>query len=283
MSSASKLRSRLSDIAERVSALVRSTPVEQVNTGAIIYVGPRFHFGQLSAEQQRAQLEIKRDYDRWIERVRVLFVGAPDKLKRQLQKIDDACSLWVEQKANWVVRPDPDHNVHKAEADFAAAADILDVLGPHDARTFVVPDTNSLLQNPDPTVYRSVVGTDTFTFVLMPTVLRELDELKILHRNPDVREKAQKTITRIKGWRGQGALFDGVTVDRTITVQAIPQEPNVASTLSWLDPSSADDRILASVLHLEAKVPTSRIMLVTGDINLMNKADAAQIETGELP
>lgn len=256
--------------------------MQQMSTGAVVYVGPRFFFGQLSTEQQRTQLDIKREYDRWIERVRVLFSGAPEKLKRQLDKIDRACSLWIEQKGNWAIRPDPDHNVRKAKDDFAAAADLLDVLGADDVRSFVVPDTNSLLQNADPTAYRSVVGNDSFTFVLMPTVLRELDELKILHRNPDVREKAQKAITRIKGWRGQGALFDGVTVDRSITVKAIAQEPNVASTLSWLDPSSPDDRIIASVLHLEARVPTARIVLFTGDINLMNKADAAQIETEEL-
>ena len=98
-----------------------------------------------------------------------------------------------------------------------------------------------------------------------------------------MREKARKVIGRIKGWRKQGALVDGVTVDKSIKVKAASREPDLKKTLSWLDPSNNDDRIIASVLTLQSESPSAQVILVSGDINLLNKADVAMIETAELP
>ena len=55
----------------------------------------------------------------------------------------------------------------------------------------------------------------------------------------------------------------------------------MANTISWLDPGSQDDRIIASVLFLQTRHPNSSVVLITGDINLQNKADAAFIEVEE--
>ena len=54
------------------------------------------------------------------------------------------------------------------------------------------------------------------------------------------------------------------------------------STLKWLDEDNCDDRIIASVLEVQSSNPTARVVLVTGDINLLNKADVARIESAEL-
>lgn len=262
---------------------MRGLHVATFESGAVIYVGPQHYFTDLTPEQMNVQLGLKRDYDRWIERVRLLLSSAPKRLEADIKKADDACRRWIELSSNWSIRPNPNHNVQHLRGDFAGAAELLNILGPDDGRIFVVPDTNSLLASANPTIYRMPAGRDEFFFVLTPTVLRELDELKVLHRNPDVREKAQKAVTRIKGWRNQGNLLNGVVVDRTITVTAIAEEPQMQATLSWLDPTNADDRIIASVLLIEAKFPASQVLLVTGDINLQNKADAAQVSTAELP
>jgi hypothetical protein len=96
----------------------------------------------------------------------------------------------------------------------------------------LVPNTNSLLAASDPIEHRKVSGENSFVFMILPTVLGELDRLKVEHRNPDVREKAKKVITWIKGWRNQGPLAKGVTVDKTITVKALHTEPNMKATLS---------------------------------------------------
>ena len=151
-----------------------------------------------------------------------------------------------------------------------------------DGETLLIPDTNSLLMSCDPVAYRKVAMKDAFTFLLLPSVLGELDNLKYLHRNQDVRDKAKKAIKRIKGWRNQGSLTEGVVVDKTIVVKALHKEPDMDNTLSWLDSNVQDDRIVASVLTAQAENTSSVIYLVTGDINLQNKADAAFISTLEI-
>ena len=53
-------------------------------------------------------------------------------------------------------------------------------------------------------------------------------------------------------------------------------------SLSWLDPNVMDDRIIASALQIQVEHPAANILLVTGDINLQNKADVALIHRKEL-
>jgi len=43
-----------------------------------------------------------------------------------------------------------------------------------------------------------------------------------------------------------------------------------------------DDRIIASILEVQAEYPTSRVVLITNDNNLINKAQAAMIEHKEI-
>lgn len=75
--------------------------------------------------------------------------------------------------------------------------------------------------------------------------MASFDELKIAHKNLNVREGAKRAITRIRGWREQArragdALNDGTVVDGSISVQSLHIEPDMKSSLSWLDPSVAD-------------------------------------------
>jgi len=72
-------------------------------------------------------------------------------------------------------------------------------------------------------------------------------------------------------------------VDRTITVKTRHNEPDMNRTLRWLDRDVADDRIVACVVALQTDYPACRVVLVTGDINLQNKADAAFVETADAP
>jgi hypothetical protein len=52
----------------------------------------------------------------------------------------------------------------------------------------------------------------SFELLFVPTVLSELDALRVDHRNPDVRQKAQDVIRQMKEYRRRGALSDGVTI-----------------------------------------------------------------------
>src|SRR5205823_3056814 len=56
-----------------------------------------------------------------------------------------------------------------------------------DEAVIVVPDTNALISSPDAWAYRHIGNTTTYTFVILPTVLEELDKLKMNHRDPQFR------------------------------------------------------------------------------------------------
>jgi hypothetical protein len=60
-------------------------------------------------------------------------------------------------------------------------------------------------------------------------------------------------------------------------------EPRFERTLHWLDPTNQDDRIIASVLELQRAVPSATVILVTGDINLQNKSEAANLPYADPP
>jgi len=255
-------------------------------SGLVVYLAPDYYWGELSAEQRAAQLSLKRDYDALSELLAILTCGAPKAFVEQLQDADKEFRIWLElgHSNNWSLSSNRATNEVELRAAARKLEPILDVLDKTgNSKVMLVPDTNSLLAVADPAKYRSVAGNSSFTFMLLPTVLGELDRLKVEHRNDDVREKAKKVITRIKGWRKQGSLMSGVTVDRSITVRAAHSEPDMKATLSWLDANIQDDRIVASVLALQSEQPSACIVLVTGDINLQNKADAALIATAEVP
>ncbi len=182
--------------------------------------------------------------------------------------------VWLELQRNWSLSNNQQENllnVQKAADELEQIFNVLSAVG--SKGVLIIPDTNSLLVEPDPVKYRKISGLDTIVFLLLPTVLGELDRLKVEYRNPEIRSKARKVITRIKGWRKQGSLLTGVTIDKSITVKTRHNEPDMNNTLYWLDSNVQDDRIIASILELQAEQPAAQIILVTGDINLIVAAD----------
>jgi len=278
---AARLEEHLRSIELRLTELLSSIPVKRVEreAGPFVLGVPEFQWQIPSAAQRAQQIAIKRDYDRLHELLRVILAGATDDLHRDLQSADSSFRRWLELARNWSLTVDASRNIAQFSEDARALHQIVEVIAatsPHPV--VVVPDTNSLMGHPDPIEYRNLAGQHDFIFALLPTVLAELDDLKVLHGNPPARELAKKAIRRIKGWREQGSLREGVTIDKTITVKAMHQEPDMDSTLTWLDSTVMDDRIVASVLQLQAEWPGASIVLVTNDINLLNKADAAAIQ-----
>ena len=282
---ASRLQSDLNSLTESLAGLIRELPVEWLDRhgGGVIIIAPEYYWGKASAKQLKAQLAIKRDYEEWFEVFRSVFRTATDDLNNRIKEADQRFREWIELKSNWKLRPDSFFNEKNLREDAARFAKILEIIEVDGAsETILIPDTNTIAGEPDPIRYRTIAGDDNFVFLLLPTVLAELDTLKNNYRNPDFRKKVNKAITRVKGWRNQGSLRDGVTVSRTITVKAIAIEPDMQHSLAWLDKENRDDRIIAAVLEAQSAYPTARVVLVTGDINLLNKADVARIESAEL-
>lgn len=283
---AEKIRFELNSIIVQLSDLIRELPIKKLDRSSrVVFVAPDYYFGEPSPFQRSIQLNLKNRYDKIAELLKLIFQNAPDDIKFKLEQTDNHFRIWLQLETNWSVYPDPEINIQNLKKRFNEFNPILDILDANkdsDKDIVIIPDTNSLLLSCDPLIYKKSINKDSFTILLLPTVLGELDKLKVLHRNPEVREKAQKVITRIKGWRTQGTLTSGVTTEKTITIKAIPNEPNMGKTLSWLDKDVADDRIITSVIEIQSKNPASIIVLYTSDINLQNKAEAAMIEYSEL-
>jgi hypothetical protein len=279
--SVSRIRNRLQIIVEGLIELITDIPIHYRDLDW--FIAPRWVWGEINDEQRAKQIELKREFEQVIELLRLLLRGAPEDTMRQLDEAEKEFRIWLELRSNWNLsnnRQENILNVLQIATKLEKTLDILSAVGKKEV--IIVPDTNSLLVESDPVKYRKIARTDSVMFLLLPTVLGELDRLKVEHRIPEVRDKAKKVISRIKGWRQQGSLHTGVTIDKSILVKARHSEPDMNNTLSWLTADVQDDRIIASILQLQAEQPSSQIILVTGDINLMNKADAALINTAEI-
>ena len=272
-------------ITKQLSEIIQELPIKTLNKqrhGGFIFA-PNYYFDEPTPAQRNIQLNLKNQYDKIFELLRLIFKNAPTDIIYKLDEVDKLYRMWLQLESNWAIKPNPEHNVHELLDHAAKFNPILEILDAgKNKNPIIIPDTNSLLLSCNPLVYKKSLNINSFTILLLPTVLNELDKLKILHRNQDVREKAQKIINRIKGWRTQGSLIDGITVEKSIIIQTIPTEPNMINTLSWLDKDVNDDRIIASVMEIQSKYPATTVILYTSDINLQNKAEAAIIEYREL-
>lgn len=281
------LRRGLEAIEEKMIELLDCSTIEAFENdpdSGIVLFRPPYYWGKPDDKQLRLQIELKRTYSDWFEQLELLLSDATHALSREINEANAFVRGWIEKEFSWEISPDLEKNkasFRKQIGVFYKALSTLD--DPARAHVVLVPDTNSLIRCPEPVKYAGVAGGSRFDFVLLPTVLGELDELKIKHRDDSFREKVESVIRRIKGWRTQGNLLDGVTVDKTITVRTVARDPDFQKTLHWLDKTNRDDKIVASVLELGRDMPSAAIVLVTGDINLQNKAAAACVPYAEPP
>lgn len=282
------LRRRLEAIEAKMHELLDCSTVttwQDDPYSGVVFIGyPRHYWGKPDEQQRRLQIEIKGMYTDWSEQMRLLFSGAPDGLQEQISEADGFVRKWIEKESSHDIVPGVEENKRTFREKTAVFREALTTLDDSKrAKVTVVPDTNAFVWCPDPAAYREIAGGESYDFVLLPTVLSELDELVMKTRDEAFREKVKAAIRRYKGWREQGRLLDGVTVNRTITVRSVAREPNFEKTLHWLDRTIRDDRIVASVLELQRAMPSAVIVLVTSDVNLQNKADAASIPCAESP
>lgn len=285
VSTADRLRSELEEIEILLTRLVRISPVRWIDHDAGMFRianAPDYAFVRSTTEQLRLQVPLKEKYDAWFVRFQLLFPTPPSELEASIKEAHDVVANWIDLGRNYEITMNPEANVQAAQKVLIGFQSFLDLL-PTSPEVVLIPDTNALTTSPNPESYKSIAGTTTFTFLLLPTVLSELDNLKNFARDPAYREKVAKVIRRMKGWRKQGSLIQGIVIHKTICVRAIAHEPNVRKTLPWLDPNTPDDRIIASVVEFQMTSPAACITLVTSDINLQNKAEAAKLPYAETP
>jgi hypothetical protein len=215
-----------------------------------------------------------------MERIRLLLGCDPSATHQRLDELDIFVTRWLDRPSDefdFTIPQAIPEAKERFRAELAGCFELLHSLGQSTGATTVVPDTNVLIRSPDIAGYDRVLGISAYTVVLVPPVLAELDALKVGRISPTVHEKARKFSERIKEWRRRGELHRGVKVQGQVTVRTEGREPSFEASLSWLDPTVADDRIIACVLEVQRRYPTDRVVLLTGDVNLLAKADMAGI------
>lgn len=241
-----------------------------------------YSWKELPDKGKQQQSRIFKEYLHFAERSRLLLLNQPSDYVASFDESKNEIIAIINQESTYLSTKE------KALSEVCKNLDnqnkLLDnIYNQSSGRILYVPDTNALLTNPRIEQWR-FADVSEFEIILTPTVLSELDKLKITYKVESVREKAEGLIRQIKGYRGRGKLNDGVPLVNGIsTLKSIAVEPNFNKTLSWLDSSSDDDRILASFIEVMKIYPNSPIIIVTNDINMQNKAEFAGIPFVEPP
>jgi hypothetical protein len=263
---------------ERFSKIWKWAP----DAGAVAFVTPTpFGWEDLPPEGMLLQRELLRKFDTWSDLVDAVVSGGSAQATRDARGAREEIRQCLDQSTSTFLESVGDARRHVAQ-HFEEIRNLLIPLGSSGGPAVVIPDTNALLHNPDLNEW-SFPDLEPLAVLLLPTVLSELDRLKILHRNEAVRQKAESLIRRIKGYRTRGRLTDGVPLrSGRSTIRAEAREL-LEMPLPWLDPSVDDDRILGAALHEIIREPGRQIVLVTRDINLQNKAEFAAVPFREPP
>ena len=284
VSFASRLRQQLQNIGERMMDLLDISTVHLRGDpdGPFVITGVPYSFGEANADQEELQTEIKDAYSAWFEQFSLLFHNTPRAIQKRIDETKESVMKWIEQQVSWDIQA----TIEECKTKFRERIRVFYELIPNQPdvpELIVVPDTNALIKAPEPSHYSQVVGQNKYEFILIPTVVKELGDLEKRTVDNEFREKLRSVNRRMKGWRRQGYLQNGVTDNKTVTVRTVAKEPKVSQTLSWLDASNNDDRIVASVLEIQRLRPSAIVVLVTADNILQTKAELANLPYLEPP
>lgn len=250
---------------------------------SVVFIGPDHAWGDLDQEGRQLQSRLLDENGHLSSLLRALLKTLPAQSAKELVEAQGQLEELIDQShLTWVKTRE--EAFKKAEEALDKQLELLrNLYDPTEGDPIYVPDTNALIWNPDLEEWR-FEGALQFTLVITATVLGELDRLKIEHRNPDVRAKAEGLIRRLKSYRSRGELSSGIPLRRnTSTLKTIAVEPKIEQSLPWLDPANPDDRILASFIEVMRQHARTPVLLVTRDINLQNKADYAGLPFVEPP
>lgn len=237
---------------------------------------PAYSWQKLTLQQDIQYIEISGQYNSFIKSLDGLMEHTPNKIHEKYKSIKKEFEVWVLLENNFALDSFPENNKKNYMKN---AKQLKEIMSLFQGKTelIVVPDTNALLMESDPIKYKSIIQEKSFTFLLLPTVISELDKMKMEYEESKVKEKAKKIIKRIKGWRNQGKITEGVTVDKTISLRAEVLEPNFRQMPSWLNRENNDDIIIMYILDIQRRFPSATVILVSRDINMQNKAEHTMI------
>lgn len=282
----SRLRQELKNFESLMMNLINSSTIEYRSnrSRSMVIISPHYYWGKPDENQRALQLRLRESYTVWHQLFLQLFKSAPEDMLKRIDETNKFVMRWIEKESDWSIPS----SVEEARLVFQERIQVLyefiQMLDEPDLEeVVVVPDTDSLVLNPDFTQFAGLVGKSAYTVVILPTVLYELDLLKRSHREKKVREKVSSVIKKLKDLKEKGSLLKGIKLDPAITVKILAREPDFSDAPNWLDSSIHDDRMIASTLEIQRKKPSALVVLVTSRINLQNKAELSNLPFLEPP
>ena len=258
--------------------LTHSSLKEVEETPGIVVIGFGTHsWKKLSVDGLRLQSRIREEYERFHAILKCLLRKQSSSVHTNLAQTNSTIQKLIDQQGGTYAT-----SCNEAASQFKKAINMQFEMLSHlfdgaEGDHVYVPDTNGLIYNPQLEDWQ-FDDSPTFVLLLMPTVLSELDSLKVTGKSDSVRDKANKLVRQCMEYRRRGNLNDGVVLRKgSHSLRTIAVEPDFANSLPWLDPNNNDDRILAGFVEAMRQHPRCPVILVTRDINLTNKADYARL------
>jgi len=125
--------------------------------------------------------------------IRIIFIDAPEDILKKLNSLDKNLRKWLQFENNSEINQNRTANeiaFRKCADEFKFFFSILESSGNNEI--ILIPDTNAIIELNDPSQYRKLINNYAFVFLLLPTVLSELDKLSRNHNNQDFRNKVKK-------------------------------------------------------------------------------------------
>jgi len=249
------------------------------NSGFYIIGAEVNHWGTKHNGHEASQMELKLKFNEFIEYFSLVEHLLAEKKVNEIKKTTIRIRSWIEKKGG-APGSDIKTSIKRFDDELVKYESVINLLNTIERNSdiILVPDTNALICHPELNDY-ALKFPCKINILIPSTVISELDRLKIFHNNKEVREKVKSIITRLKGYKRQGDIInDGVILSKSILLKLLPIEPKFNDSLPWLDPTNMDDRIIVTILDIELHNLTSEVILITGDLNLQNKATLAGIK-----
>jgi rRNA-processing protein FCF1 len=255
---------------------VKKTVENDPGSGVVFIPLHWWRWLELKQEDRPLLGAARKSAEKWLEACRVtLALGGPEHLEEfgELQKT--VRRIYIRgSNSDGPMSESLVENTRQVQEAIDKQFALVDALpSAHEPKQLIlVPDTNALLQDPDMESWQT--GNQKCTIMIVSQVQAELDTKKA--GSTKVAEKAASLIRRFKEYSRRGDSLEGVPLSGARCFREVPIRPNMEQAPSWLDSSQPDDCILAATLELASNHLSSRVILVTRDRGLQNKARSAE-------